>query len=123
MTQVDKIDLDTRTIVARRRLAKGVQVVQAQLPALLTVEKDINEPRYATLRGIIAAERVKVVEWCAADIKADAEQIGFKGSPTWVKRIFTPPPREGGQSLMVPMPSRGIGGCSRQPTFQRGSVW
>jgi len=102
VTQVDKIDLDTRTIVARRRLAKGVQVVQAQLPALLTVEKDINEPRYATLRGIIAAERVKVVEWCAADIKADAEQIGFKGSPTWVKRIFTPPPREGGPKFDGP---------------------
>ncbi len=99
VTQVDEIDSSNRTIKARRRLAKGVQVVQAKLPALLTVEKDINEPRYASLRGIIKSERTSILEWSALYIKADPEQIGFKGSPTWVKRIFTPPPREGGPKL------------------------
>ncbi len=99
VTQVDKIDLKDRKIVARRRLAKGVQICEAKLPALLTVEKDINEPRYASLSGIIRAERFTITEWSAADVEADVEQIGFKGSPTWVKRIFTPAPREGGPKL------------------------
>jgi electron transfer flavoprotein beta subunit len=99
VTEVENIDLKARTIVARRRLAKGVQRVQAQLPALITVEKDINEPRYASVSGIIRAIREKINEWSADYIKADPEQIGFKGSPTWVKRIFTPPPREGGPKL------------------------
>lgn len=99
VTQVDKIDLKDKKIVARRRLAKGVQICEAKLPALLTVEKDINEPRYASLSGIIRAERFTITEWSAADVEADVEQIGFKGSPTWVKRIFTPAPREGGPKL------------------------
>jgi len=98
-TEVDDINLSQKTIKIKRRLAKGVQIIQAQLPALLTVEKDINEPRYASLRGIVRAIREPVIEWNAATINADPEQIGFKGSPTWVKRIFTPPPREGGPKL------------------------
>ncbi|MBP7733500.1 MAG: electron transfer flavoprotein subunit beta/FixA family protein [Caldisericia bacterium] len=102
VTEVENIDLKAGTIIARRRLAKGIQRVQANLPALITVEKDINEPRYASVSGIIRSIREKIHEWNAEYIKADPEQIGFKGSPTWVKRIFTPPPREGGPKLKGP---------------------
>lgn len=102
VVEVENIDTKAGSIVARRRLAKGIQRVQANLPALMTVEKDINEPRYASVSGIIRAIREKIYEWNAEYIKADPEQIGFKGSPTWVKRIFTPPPREGGPKLKGP---------------------
>ncbi|NTU61717.1 MAG: electron transfer flavoprotein subunit beta/FixA family protein [Caldiserica bacterium] len=102
VTEVENIDAKAGTIIARRRLAKGIQRVQAKLPALVTVEKDVNVPRYASVSGIIRAIREKIHEWSADYIKADPEQIGFKGSPTWVKRIFTPPPREGGPKLKGP---------------------
>ncbi len=96
VTEVTELVENEKRIVVKRRLAKGVEIVQAQLPALITVEKDINEPRYASLPGLIKAEREEIPSWSADFINADPEQIGFKGSPTWVKRIFTPPPREGG---------------------------
>ena len=96
VTEVTELDEKAKKIVVKRRLAKGIEVVQAQLPALITVEKDINEPRYASLPGLIRAERAEIPSWSADYIGADSEQIGFKGSPTWVKKIFTPAPREGG---------------------------
>ncbi|HOO96716.1 MAG TPA: electron transfer flavoprotein subunit beta/FixA family protein [Caldisericia bacterium] len=99
VTTVDKIDIESKKIVVKRRLAKGVEIVEASLPALITVEKDINEPRYASLPGLVKAERDKIAWWDAAYIGADDDHIGFKGSPTWVKKIFTPPPREGGPEL------------------------
>lgn len=94
--EVKELDLDAKKIVVKRRLAKGVEVVEAKIPALITVEKDINEPRYSSLPGLINAERQEIQNWSADCIDADPEQIGFMGSPTWVKRIFTPPPPEGG---------------------------
>jgi len=96
VTEVKELDIKAKKIVVKRRLAKGIEVVQAQLPALITVEKDINEPRYASLPGLIIAERQDIPMWSAEYIGAEKEHIGFKGSPTMVKRIFTPPPREGG---------------------------
>jgi len=96
VVDVDELELKSKKLVVKRRLAKGVEVVQAQLPALITVEKDINEPRYASLPGLIKAERYEIPSWSADFIEANPDHIGFKGSPTWVKRIFTPPPPEGG---------------------------
>ena len=66
---------------------------------MITVVKEINEPRLPSLKGKLAARKVQIPTWTAADIHADPKQIGLDGSPTRVVRIFTPPPRGGGQML------------------------
>jgi electron transfer flavoprotein beta subunit len=57
---------------------------------VLTVVKDINQPRIPTLKGRLAAQKIQIPVWTAADIGADPGKIGLDGSPTRV--VKTNPP-------------------------------
>jgi len=84
------------TIIVERLLEEGREIVEAKLPALLTVVKDINQPRSATLFHIRRASKLLIPTWTAADLPgADLSKLGLKGSPTQVIKIFSPPKREG----------------------------
>jgi electron transfer flavoprotein beta subunit len=93
--KVREIDLEGRSIQVERLLEEGREVVETRLPALLTVVKDINQPRYPTFRGIRTARRLEIPVWGAAEIEAAPQYLGLDGSPTQVIRVFTPPKREG----------------------------
>jgi electron transfer flavoprotein alpha/beta subunit len=80
-------------MVAERLMDEGYDVVETSLPALITVVKEINEPRVPSLKGKMKAKNLKVTTWTAADIGADENKIGLRGSPTQVVRIFPPAPR------------------------------
>jgi electron transfer flavoprotein alpha/beta subunit len=80
-------------MVAERLMDEGYDVVEASLPALITVVKEINEPRVPSLKGKMRAKNLKITTWTAADIGADENKIGLRGSPTQVVRIFPPAPR------------------------------
>jgi electron transfer flavoprotein beta subunit len=84
-------------IVVERLLEGGVEVMELPLPALLTVVKEINEPRLPSLKGKMRAKKAQIREISAADLGLPAEDLGLDGSPTRVARIFAPPPREGGE--------------------------
>ena len=100
ITYVRKIEeVDETHIVAERLLETGYEVVEAPLPCLLTVVKEINEPRLPSLKGKMAARKAEITKWSAADIEADSSKIGLDGSPTKVVRIFTPAARTGGEML------------------------
>ncbi len=99
VSKIREVDLAGRKIVVERSLENGKEVVQSSLPALITVVKDINEPRLPSLIGIKKAAKVQIPILTAKDIQADENRIGLKGSPTWVKKIFTPEPRGGGEIL------------------------
>ncbi len=88
--------LDQQTIVAERLLEDGYEVITAPLPCLLTVVKEINEPRLPSLKGKIAAKKAQIVRWQASDLECDPALLGLNGSPTKVVKIFTPPARPGG---------------------------
>jgi electron transfer flavoprotein beta subunit len=84
-------------IVVERLLEDGTEIMELPLPALLTVVKEINEPRLPSLKGKMRAKKAKIAEITAADLNLPAEDLGLDGSPTRVARIYAPPPREGGQ--------------------------
>jgi len=88
--RVDEIDTDKRVIRVRRKLEQQYEVVEATLPALLTVVREINTPRYPTVPGRLEAAEVKMPVWTNAVMSLDADKIGLKGSPTQVKKIFAP---------------------------------
>jgi electron transfer flavoprotein beta subunit len=67
------------------------------MPCLISVVKDINEPRLPSLRGKMLAKKAEFTVWGHQDLDVDPDKIGLKGSPTWVERVFTPPPRSGGK--------------------------
>jgi electron transfer flavoprotein beta subunit len=89
--KIEKVE--GRTMIAERLMDEGYDVIETSLPALITVVKEINEPRVPSLKGKMKAKNLKVTAWTAKDIGADEEKIGLKGSPTQVVRIFPPAPR------------------------------
>ncbi len=100
ITYVRKIEeVDASRIVAERLLESGFESIESPLPCVLTVVKEINEPRLPSLKGKMAARKAEIVKWTASDISGDPEKLGLKGSPTKVVRIFSPPPRQGGEMI------------------------
>ena len=99
--KIRELNPDARTVLVERLLEEGREVVQAPLPALLTVVKDINQPRYPTFLGIRRATKMQIPVWTAADLAdCDSGKCGLDGSPTRVVRVFSPPAREGKVELM-----------------------
>jgi electron transfer flavoprotein beta subunit len=85
---------DEEGLVVERMMDDGYDVVRMPLPALITVVKDINEPRVSSLKGKMRAKKAEIRVLRAADIGADPQCIGLAGSPTKVVSVFTPKPRD-----------------------------
>jgi len=88
--QVREVDLGARKVVVRRKLEGRHEIVEARLPALLTVVREINRPRYPTVPMRLMAEEVEVALWDNKVMQLDEATIGLRGSPTQVRRIFSP---------------------------------
>ncbi|MBU1853233.1 MAG: electron transfer flavoprotein subunit beta/FixA family protein [Candidatus Omnitrophica bacterium] len=86
-------------IKAERMTEEGYEIIESPLPCLITVVKEINEPRLPSLKGKMKAKSAGIKKWEAKDLDVDPDLIGLNGSPTKVVKIFTPPPRKGGQIL------------------------
>ncbi len=100
ISYVRKIEEVSDTFVKVQRLMDdGYDVVESSLPVLLTVVKELNEPRLPSLKGKMAAKKAVIKKWGQSDIVADENDLGLKGSPTQVKNIFTPEPRSGRRML------------------------
>ena len=87
-------DHDEATITMRRMHEDGWDLCKVSLPAVLTVVKDINQPRVPTLKGRLAAQKLEIPVWSPEDIGAEEEMIGLNGSPTRVVKTGAPPPRD-----------------------------
>lgn len=88
------VEIKNQTIVVERALEDGYEVVETQLPALLTVVKEINEPRLPSLRGKLNAKKKEISIWGAQELGISPDEVGLAGSATQVIRTFTPPPRK-----------------------------
>jgi electron transfer flavoprotein beta subunit len=77
-------------IRTRCLLESGFRVLESRLPALLTVTREINTPRFTSLSGVIEAESKPLITWSAADLGITLDDVGFHGSPTQTGDIFLP---------------------------------
>ena len=94
VSRIADLDLEQRAITVERRAEGGVQVLQTQLPCLITMLEGTNDVRRGALKDALRAARAEVVTWSAADAGiTDLLKCGLRGSPTVVKRVFAPPPR------------------------------
>lgn len=90
ITHVNKIDIvGDDTIRARFHIEYGFIDVEVKKPAVIAVEKEINEPRCPTLWGAIWLRDRKISRWTANDIGVDKNRIGLPGSPTQVSDVIT----------------------------------
>lgn len=90
-TYVRKIEeLREGYIRCQRMTEDGYEVIELALPAVITVVKEINEPRLPSIKGMMRAKKAAVTVWSAKDIGADLNLCGLKGSPTQVVSTFVP---------------------------------
>lgn len=83
-------DIQNDRIVVQRLMDDGFDVIESSLPVLLTVVRELNVPRLPSLKGKMAARKAEIKKLSAADIKAEEDKLGLKGSPTQVRNIFAP---------------------------------
>ena len=100
VTYVQNIrEIKEKTVVVERALEDGFEVIEVQMPCVLTAIKELNKPRYMTLIGIedAYAKEIKILDEKALNVHP--EDVGLKASPTQVHRSFTPPPKGAGEML------------------------
>ena len=100
VTYVKKIEeMSSGKAKVERMTEEGYDVIETPIPCLVTVVKEINTPRLPSLKGMMRAKSAKITKWTASEIDCEGQSIGLDGSPTRVIKIFTPPPRKGGEML------------------------
>ncbi|PVZ13965.1 electron transfer flavoprotein subunit beta/FixA family protein [Porphyromonas loveana] len=90
ITYVEEATFDGKeTLTVRKSTEEGHEILEVDLPCMLTLLATANKPRYMRVRGIMEAIGKPIECWGAGDIEVDPERIGLAGSPTNVKKSFT----------------------------------
>ncbi len=92
-------EIGEKSMKVERMMEEGYEVVEMPLPGLITVVKEINQPRLASLKGKMRAKKIEIKTLTAADLTLEADKLGLKGSPTQVLRSFVPPRKSGGEKI------------------------
>jgi electron transfer flavoprotein beta subunit len=96
LTFAKEVKVEGNKAIVHRQSPGGYQVVEAELPVLITTTSGINEPRYPSLKGIMGAKRKELVEHKAADLGLAPDQIGEGGAREKALTIGKPPARDAG---------------------------
>ncbi len=90
ITLVKKIDITDSSARVERVTDDGYEVVEVPLPAVITVSNEVGEPRYPTIKGIMAAKKIEPIVWKPADIGIEPSQLGAAGRRVKILRLFQP---------------------------------
>jgi electron transfer flavoprotein beta subunit len=96
LTLASKVDVDGSGVTIRRVADDGYAVVSGALPAVVSVVEKINEPRYPTFKGIMAAKKKPVQTLALADLSIGGDPVGLAGAATRVEDFASRPPRAAG---------------------------
>ena len=96
LTFASSLEVTGRTAAIRRDSETTSDTVEAELPAVISVTDQINEPRYPNFKGILAAKKKKIATLSLADLGIEASQVGAAGSLTQVEQAEPRPPRTAG---------------------------
>jgi electron transfer flavoprotein beta subunit len=99
LTYVKKLEIDGTKATAHRETPTGHQVVEAELPVVVSVVEAINEPRYPSFKGIMAAKKKPMDTKDLAAVGVDAGEVGLDNSWTQVLDIQPRPPKEAGEKV------------------------
>ena len=90
VTITRKIDITDGIAKVERVTSDGYDVIEVPIPAVITVSNEIGEPRYPTIKGIMAAKKIEPVIWKPADINIDTSKIGEAGQHARLRKLFQP---------------------------------
>ncbi len=94
-----ELSVEDGKLRAKRVLDDFFEVLEVKLPAVVTVVKQVNDPRHPSMRNVLKAKRAEITTWTLADLEADPKQSGFDGSPTQVITVWPPAKRGGGKKI------------------------
>jgi electron transfer flavoprotein beta subunit len=107
LTCATRITINGNSVKIRQRLEHGLRVLETSFPALITVEREINQPRIPPMDSIIEAYRdKKVLVWGAEDLGGDKEDFGLKGSPTESRKVYSKEVTRGSVSILEGEPDK-----------------
>jgi len=90
ITYVRKVTIEEDKVIAEKDLEEEYEIVEAKMPVLLTVTREINEPRIPSLRDIMKASRKEIKIWTANDIGMSKEEVGSEGSAVQILKVTVP---------------------------------
>jgi len=98
---VTKVEVseDGKKAKVNRQIIGGEEIIEVPLPAVLTAQKGLNEPRYASLPGIMKAKKKEVKSIKVADLGLDPNDVGKAGAKTQILKMYSPPQREAGKII------------------------
>lgn len=99
VTQIAKLELGEGKTVAHREIEGGTETVECSLPAVFAAEKGLNEPRYPSLKGIMAAKKKPLETINAGALGLSASEVGSQGSRSSQNSLSLPPGRQAGKIL------------------------
>ena len=92
-----EVSVEGSTVRIRRDGDTATETVEGSLPAVVAVTDQINEPRYPSFKGIMAAKKKPVQTWTLADLGVDPAQVGLSAAWTAVESVTARPPRSAGE--------------------------
>jgi electron transfer flavoprotein beta subunit len=90
VTVAKKIEIVDSKAKVERVVADGIEIVETSLPALFTITNELGEPRYPTIKGIMAAKKKEPIVWKPSDIGVTPQQIGAAARRTKMLKLFQP---------------------------------
>jgi len=99
LTQARKVEVDGSTVTIERVTDTGYEKVQASTPAVISVVEKINDPRYPSFKGIMAAKSKPIEVKSLSDLGVDGGEVGMAGAWTEVVSFEDAPPRAAGQTV------------------------
>lgn len=99
VTGATKIRWEDEKVIAHREIEGGEEVFESSLPAVISAQKGLNEPRYATLKGIMGAKKKEIQVLDLDALQLDSEILEEGVRKLVVEKVLLPPPRAGGKIL------------------------
>jgi electron transfer flavoprotein beta subunit len=99
LTHLRKLTVEDGKVVGERETDDGVFTVEAPLPAVVSVNEKINEPRFPSFKGIMAAKKKEVTKLTLADIGVEADEVGLENAGSKVLASTPKPPKTAGEKI------------------------
>jgi electron transfer flavoprotein beta subunit len=99
LTHLRKVNVEGGKITGERETDEGVFTVEASLPAVISVTEKINEPRFPSFKGIMAAKKKEVTTLTLAEIGVEADEVGLANAGTTVLSSTPKPPKTAGEKI------------------------
>jgi electron transfer flavoprotein alpha/beta subunit len=107
LTYAVHIEVMNGRVRIRQKLGDMLRVLEAPLPALITVEREINQPRVAPVDSILEAFGKEIPVWKGDDLNGKDDHFGLKGSPTKLRKVYTPKLLKGKVEMLEGGPEEG----------------